>query len=171
MDIMDIKGLKTLNYIGTFLFRLLGSLPPLFILISAILYDRDSFAFPSIVMITVIWILAIIIIGEFLYRNTVWGLEDGNYDAAKTWIFIGIFAGIMGGIIPFIIFVISYVSFDEAVRRHENDPGKFNNLRKVNPITHCPGCTRQIPNDSKLCPYCGLVQSTVSPPKTPAYGQ
>jgi hypothetical protein len=156
---MDIKGLKTLNHIGTFVFRILGCVIPLFILIRFFIYDRDSYIFLTVVLLTNIWIIAVLILAELLYRNTVVGLEHGNYGSAKTWTLIGIFLGFIAGIVPFLIFIISYVSFDDAVRTKH-----FSNLNSKYPqqiiqIKNCYNCKRKIPFDSRLCSYCGSPQA------------
>jgi hypothetical protein len=55
------------------------------------------------------------------------------YDAAKKWILIGMLFGLVVGIIPFIIFLISYVSFDDALK-NSDDYQEF--LAKTRRTTH-----------------------------------
>jgi hypothetical protein len=164
---MDIKGLKTLNHIGTFLFRIFGCILPLYIMISYFIYHRDSYIFMTIILLTNIWIIVILVFAELLYRNTVVGLDQGKYESAKTWTFIGIFLGFIASIIPFIIFIISYVSFDDAIRTQHFGHSNYKYPQQLNQIKYCNNCKRQIPFDSRLCPYCGVQQSPIHPHKRP----
>ncbi len=159
---MDIKGLRTLNHIGTFLFRLIGCVIPLPILVGSIF--NENYVCISYV---IIWIILILITAELLFRFTVVGLDRGNYESAKFWTMIGIFVGIAGGIIPIIIFIISYVSFDDAIRTQQYGPAYQGYYRQPSPLKYCNSCRRQIPFDSKLCPYCGVRQITMKPYNKP----
>lgn len=159
---MDIRGLRTLNLLGTISFCLIG-----FLLASAQLYQIITIAyhFPdsdfSICMgLLALWYCIIIVFTICLYNYTVLGLDRGNYKVAKQWTLIGIFVGFAGGLIPLIIFIISYVSFDDAIRIAHSYPL----YPQPAPIRFCISCKRQIPLDSKLCPYCGVKQSAIPPP-------
>lgn len=122
---MELQSIRTLNLIGTILFGLFGSLIPLYYGFSFGLMfwyfpggDEDSTLFSICISIIVIWIVAIIILAIQLYRKTVVGLDKGEYESAKRWVIVGVILGfIFAGIIPFILFLISIVLFDEAVRR------------------------------------------------------
>ena len=165
---MDLKGLRTLNLVGTILFCLIGLFFMVAIFSNLIYYHYnapsqfgDSLEFSSRFIVTLIIILVIyFIITALLYRFTVLGLDRGEYKTAKRWTLIGIIVGLLGGIIPFIIFIISYVSFNEALRIHEmaqanyGYPGQPGMAQMYN----CVRCRRTIPADSRLCPYCGVKQ-------------
>jgi uncharacterized membrane protein len=132
---MDIKGLRTLNLVGTVLFCILGIISAAMIYIRTYLYMSapipwegpfgssesngvsDS-QFFSLMMLVILWLCVIIILTIILYIYTVKGLDRRRYKDAKFWTLIGCIFGLAGGIIPFIIFLISYVSFDDAVRTH-----------------------------------------------------
>lgn len=155
---MDIKGLRTLNHIGVFLFRLIGCIIPLPILVGS--YKSENYVWMSY---AIIWIILILITAELLFRFTVVGIDRGNYESAKFWTMIGIFVGVAGGIIPIIIFIISYVSFDDAIRAQQYGPAHYGYPQQPSPIKYCNSCRRQIPFDGKLCPYCGVRQITMQP--------
>jgi hypothetical protein len=159
---MDIKGLRTLNHIGVFLFRLIGCIIPLPLLVGSIFFRSYV-----VMSIAIIWIILILITAEILFRFTVVGIDRGNYGSAKFWTLIGIFVGIAGGIIPIIIFIISYVSFDEAIRTQIYGPHYYGYYQQPSSIKNCNGCRRQIPFDSKLCPYCGVQQIPMRPYNQP----
>jgi hypothetical protein len=110
-----------------------------------------------------IWLSVIFILGFLLFRYTVIGLDRGEYDKAKTWTLIGAIVGLLGGIIPFIVFIISYVSFDDAVQTYQMDKTLYENTQKQTQIRFCSGCRRKIPFDSRLCPYCGVRTSPTHP--------
>jgi hypothetical protein len=81
-----------------------------------------SGSFGHICMIVVlVWILISLFITYLLYVNTVLGIDHGDYKRAKRWTLIGTVFSIFlvpftVGIITLIIFLISYVSFDDALR-------------------------------------------------------
>jgi hypothetical protein len=166
---MDIKGLQTLNHIGTFVFRAFGCILPVYLMLVDFIYYSDSYIFIPGIIITNIWIIGIFILAEFLYKNTVVGLDYGDYESAKTWILIGIIIGFIGGIIPIIIFIISYVSFDDAVRTQYIDNSDYEYPQQLNQIRYCNNCKRQIPFDSRLCPYCGFQQVPANQNKIPIH--
>jgi hypothetical protein len=164
---VDVKGLRTLNLIGVIFYVIVGSL-------LALQYFYISFIFtasfrghynPTFILCGSIWFSAIVIFTLLLYHYTVLGLDRGEYQAAKTWTFIGIFVGVIGGIIPLIIYIISYVSFDDAVRTSQYGPAYY----PPTPIQNrpCIKCRRQIPLDSKLCPYCGVQQYKMQKSRPP----
>lgn len=108
--IMDMHGLRTLNLIGSLSFMLIGSL-------LAITQSTNIFMFPDSIFtpLFLIWIALIFIFGILIYRYTVLGLDRNESDLAKKWTLFGIIIGFMGGIIPQALFILSYVSFDNAV--------------------------------------------------------
>jgi hypothetical protein len=71
---------------------------------------------------------------------------------------IGIIVGFAGGIIPLIIFIISYASFDGAIRTQQYGQMQYGYQPYPIPTRYCIKCKRQIPPDSRLCPYCGALQ-------------
>ena len=157
---MDIKGLRTLNLIGTILFAIIGSIMVLvYTMWVNIIFNRtiltstasDS-GYNTCVVLIFIWFSILFIFESLLYKYTVIALDLGNYKQAKRWTLVGIIVGFAGGIVPLIIFIISYVSFDEAIR---NQP-KVHQYPSGN--RYCNRCGKKIPFDSKLCPYCGLKQ-------------
>jgi hypothetical protein len=72
-----------------------------------------------------LWLCIILIFTALLFNYTVLGLDRGNYKAAKSWTLAGIIVGFAGGILPLIIFIISYVSFDDAVRSSTMPPPPY----------------------------------------------
>jgi len=157
---MDIKGLRTLNLIGTILFAVIGSIMVfIYATIANLTFNRtiltstasDS-GYNTCIILIFIWFSIIFIFETMLYKYTVIGLDLGNYKQAKRWTLIGIIVGIAGGIVPLIIFIISYVSFDEAIRNQQN----IHQYPSEN--KYCNRCGKKIPFDSNLCPYCGLKQ-------------
>jgi hypothetical protein len=131
---MDVRGLRTLNLVGTILFCVIGLL-----IVSAYYYQLTRYSearneiremmsqeggsdstresqYSVCMGLLLLWLCIIIIFTLLLLNYTVFGLDRGNYSSAKSWTLVGIIVGFAGGIIPFIIFIISYVSFDDAVR-------------------------------------------------------
>ncbi len=161
---MDIKGLRTLNLVGTILYGLIG-----FLLASVYYYqiyevythfDKDLTECTTILLI---WLSLIIIFSNLLYLKTVVALDRGNYKTAKQWTLVGIIIGFMGGIIPLIIFIISYASFDDAIRTQFYGPVYHYYPQPQSQVRYCNNCRKQIPFDSKLCPYCGEQQAPIQP--------
>lgn len=156
---MDIKGLRTLNFIGTTLFGLIGGLLAFvnyYNYVSTMsLIEKD---YSLCWTLTIIWFCVLIIFTFLLYKYAVFSIDKGKYKTAKTWTLIGIIVGFAGGIIPFIIFIISYVSFDDAIRTQQYGPTYQGHYQQPSPIRYCDSCKRPIPFDSKLCPYCGMQQ-------------
>jgi hypothetical protein len=168
---MDVKGLRTLNLVGTILYGLIGTL-----LVSVYYYqayrvsthfDRDM---TQCTMIFIIWLVMLTFFTILLYINTVAALGRGNYKTAKRWTLVGIIIGFMGGIIPLIIFIISYVSFDEAIRPKQFGHPQMGYYPPPGQVRFCDRCRKQIPFDSKLCPYCGVQQTAPRPPQAPPQG-
>jgi hypothetical protein len=108
-----------------------------------------------------LWIIIIIIFTMALYNFAVRGLDKGNYKVAKNWTLVGIIVGFAGGIIPLIIFIISYVSFDDAIRNQQFGQMQYRYPSYPMPVRYCIKCKRQIPPDSRLCPYCGANQESM----------
>ena len=69
---------------------------------------------------TILWLILTIYIVVQLFRKAVLGLDKRIYDAAKNWTLIGMLFGLVVGVIPFIIFLISYVSFDDALKNSDD---------------------------------------------------
>jgi len=117
---MDIRGLRTLNLIGTAIFGIFSIMVPVvYLFIFGLIWwmAREGGFFTFCIAILVLWIVLIAFLTFELYRNTVVGLDEGNYERAKRWILIGMICGFLfgGGIITFVIFLISYISFDDAI--------------------------------------------------------
>jgi hypothetical protein len=178
---MDIKGLRTLNLVGTILFCIIG-----IVLVSAQYYQlsqyrevqreigdlmggtpdsdnsRDS-EYDFCIGLLILWLFIILIFTTLLFNYTVKGLDRGNYKAAKGWTLVGIIVGFAGGIIPLIIFIISYVMFDDAIRTEQFGRTYYGYPHPPYQFKDCNNCKKQIPSDSKLCPYCGVQQSPIQP--------
>jgi hypothetical protein len=165
---MDVKGLRTLNYIGTTLFGLIGGLLAFinyYNYVSSISFVEKDVSVCKI--LTIIWFCILISFTILLYKYAVYSLDRGEYRTAKTWTLIGVFVGFVGGIIPLIIFIISYVSFDDAIRTQQLDQTQYSHSQQISEIRYCNSCRRQIPIDSNLCPYCGVQQSPIHPHRKP----
>ncbi len=185
---MDIKGLRTLNLVGTILFCIIG-----ITLVSVQYYQlylyreaqreigdliggvggalesdnsRDS-KYAFCIGLLILWLFIIIIFTILFYIFIVKGLDRGNYKAAKEWTLVGIIVGFAGGIVPFIIFIISYVSFDGAIRNKQLDQTQYSYSQQFGQARYCKSCRKQIPFDSNLCPYCGVQQSPLNPYRKP----
>ena len=184
---MDIKGLRTLNLIGTILFGIFSILTPMFyfpifFFLSPIGNNQFTFVCMTIILI---WIIFIIYLVYLLYKNTVLGIDLGNLEAAKRWTMYGALLGLFlgGGLLTLIVFLISYVSFDEAIRPkyYYPPPGYYpyppppgygppnpqppgygpQNLHYPVQATQapvssdlCPSCRRPIQGNWKYCPTC-----------------
>jgi hypothetical protein len=178
---MDIKGLRSLNLVGTILFCIIGialvsvqyiqlsqyreaqrEIEDTMGIIAGSDNSRDA-EYNLCIGLLILWLITIVIFTIFLYNYTVLDLDRGNYKAAKQGTLEGIIVGFAGGIIPLIIFIISYVSFDDAVRTHKYGPAYYGPPQPQFQIGFCVGCKKQIPFDSKLCPYCGAKQPPIQP--------
>jgi len=156
---MNIKGLRTLNLLGTILFCLIGNL-------LAFVYYYNSFVTYRVfgedvticTILYLIWVCIILAFTVLFYKYTVLGLDNEEYQMAKRWTLVGVIVGFIGGIIPLIIFILSYASFDDAIRSQEMDQRYFYYPQQIGHFRYCNNCRRQIPFDSKLCPYCGVQQ-------------
>jgi hypothetical protein len=119
---MDIKGVRTLNLVGTIFFALFGiGMPLYYISISffffyAMPYDSDFI----IICYTAIvgWIVFIMFLTYMLYNKTVLGLDRHEYEDAKKWMLVGAILGFFfaGNVLTLIIFLVSIVSIDDALR-------------------------------------------------------
>jgi hypothetical protein len=157
---MDIHGLRTLNLIGTVLFFIFGMLLSFAYGFPFLIYMSSNGGFELLCgTMVLIWLCLIVILTTLFYKNTVLELDEENYDKAKHWTLIAVIFGWLGGIIPFIIFIISLVSFDDALRTQQSGPPVYYQYPPPQPfILLCNKCARPIPLDSKLCPYCGIKQ-------------
>ena len=117
---MDIHGIRTLNLVGTIIFAAYSLIVPIIgVFIFGFLVFLAPFNELSLICFAIL-LLWIVLIGFFtfkLYDNTVSGLDRGEYETAKRWIVYGAVMGFIfgGGWITLILFLISYISFDEAV--------------------------------------------------------
>lgn len=106
------------------------------------------------------WLVISIVITYLLFVNTVLGLDRGEYEKAKRWTLIGMIFSIFliffsVGIITLIIFLISYVSFDDALRPKLYYPPPYYAYPPQYPYAYAPGqpgpvAQVKIPN----CKYC-----------------
>jgi hypothetical protein len=108
--------------------------------------------------VLIVWLMIILIFTPLFYKYTVRDLDRGNYKVAKNWTLIGIIVGFAGGIIPLIIFIVSYASFDGALRTQQYGQMQYGYQPYPTPNRYCSECKKQIPPDSRLCPYCGAHQ-------------
>jgi hypothetical protein len=158
---MDVKGLRTLNLVGTILFCVIGLLIVSAYYIQLTRYSearneiehmlspeggpdstRESeYSFCKGLLL--LWLCIIIIFTLLLLNYTVFGLDRGNYTKAKSWTLIGIIVGFAGGILPLIIFIISYVSFDDAVRSKVMPPYPYQQAEPSGP------------GEALFCRFCG----------------
>jgi len=78
----------------------------------------NALEFPSRIVIFLIGLIFVYLVFTALFfRYTVISIDRGNYKQAKRWTFVGALFGLMiGYIIPFFFFLISYNSFDDAIR-------------------------------------------------------
>jgi Na+/proline symporter len=163
---MDIKGLRNLNLIGIIILCLFGLLFGYVVISSLFDYftnppsqlgysTEQSIRYTTLL---IIFLSIYILIPVLLYKFTVRGLDRGEYKSVKRWTFLGIFLGFFGGVIPPILFIVSYVSFEDAIRSQQNNHAHQNSYPRQIQARICNFCRRQIPNDSRLCPYCGRTQ-------------
>lgn len=123
-DQLDIKDLRRMNLVGTVFFALFGGMVVYGYFYSAYRMQKefpDYYDLSSNMRIIIIWLLIIVIFTFLLYKFTVKGLDRGNYKAAKRFTLVGIIVGIAGGVIPTIIFIKSYVSFDDAIKHRKTN--------------------------------------------------
>jgi hypothetical protein len=179
---VDIKGLRTLNLAGTILFGLFGIGIPLLYFFYLYVSSYSYMFFPYrrdltfCYSILIIWLVIVIFLTIFLYRNTVKGLDRGDYNSAKRWMIIGAIAGFIStglsaiGLITFLIFLIAFVSADEAIRSSYYPPPPRNYQYPSTPQygpqpppqystaearwSPCPSCGKKVASSWIACPYC-----------------
>jgi hypothetical protein len=122
---MDIRSLRTLCLVGTVLFGIFGIIIPVFYFIMFLPFigfmfsesgSGDYIMFCSIILLC--WIIVIVFLVYMLYQNTVLGLDRKDYVVAKRWMMIGAICGFVfgGGVITLVIFLIAYISIDDAIK-------------------------------------------------------
>jgi hypothetical protein len=116
---MDLKGIRTLNLIGTILFPLFSFgivliYLPFFLFTPG--FQIDEF-FNLYFGFAAVWIVIIIFLTYMLYHNTVEGLDRKQFHQAKRWSLVGTFSGFFlgGGPIVVIIFYVSYTVIHEEM--------------------------------------------------------
>jgi hypothetical protein len=190
---MDIKGIRTLNLVGTILFGLFGVLTPIaymgYLFFGFWMFFEDQFGLLCLTII-VCWIIFVLFITYMLYQNTVVAIDKRKFQLAKRWVLYGAIAGfflgggVSVGIITLIIFLISYVSFDDALRPriyypppgypyppppgygpagqppaygpYGQPPAYSPSLQQNVPLgkNKCPKCGRMVEENWKHCPNC-----------------
>lgn len=108
-----------MNLVGTIFFALFGSIGVASIFNSYYSIQRQfpKYDFSGTLNLAIILLCIVVIFTILLYRFTVIGLDRGNYKGAKFFTLIGILVGWIGWIIPSIVFIKSFLSFDEAIGR------------------------------------------------------
>jgi len=116
---MDLQTIRTLNKVGSILFGILGSfIPILYSGIFGFILFMEGGGFAMVcITIMIVWLFFIIFMAYMLYQKTVVALDRGEYDTVKTWMIGGAILGFIfgGGIITLAIFLIAYVSFNDAL--------------------------------------------------------
>lgn len=156
---MDIHSIRTLNLAGTVIFGIFGILLPTVYLVifGFIAWVAPGGSFLMLcVVILIVWIAFIAYLAYSLYNNTVIGLDKGDYETAKRWTLYGLILGFLfgGGIITFVIFLISYISFDDALYpKHYYYPPPYYPYPPQYP--YGPPHSPQYPMPSYPCTTCG----------------
>ncbi len=122
---MDLHGIRTLNLVATILFGIVSVIIPMiyFPVFGFMFFMSGNSLLSSVCfVILLVWIIGMILLTYYMFTNTVRTIDNGEYDIAKRWTLYAAIKGfIFGlgsvGIIVLILFIISYVSFDEAIRR------------------------------------------------------
>jgi hypothetical protein len=179
---MDLKGIRTLNLIGTILFPLFSIgivliYLPFFLIIPGL--QIDEFLNIYFFSFAAVWIVIIIFLTYMLYRNTVEGLDRKQFHQAKRWSLVGTFSGFFlgGGPIVVIIFYISFTVIHEEIHPRYHFPpfgyypppygygGSYPQpqqpLQYQQPYSQypsngmsCPNCGKPIEENWKYCPNC-----------------
>ena len=79
---MDLRGVRTLNLIGTFLLALIGIFTPLFYGVATgfLFFMIPNAAFAGICLIVILaWMIVVIVIVYNVSNNTVLGINRGEY--------------------------------------------------------------------------------------------
>lgn len=118
---MDLGTIRTLNLVGTILFALFGVLTPLIylgIFGMALVFGSEAGLFAICLTILIVWIIIVVYLAYMLYQNTVKAMDSGNYELVKRWTLYGMILGFLlgGGILTLALFLISYISIDDALR-------------------------------------------------------
>ena len=68
--------------------------------------------------VLIVWIIIVGYFAYLLYKNTVVAMDNGNYELVKRWTLYGMIVGFLfgGGILTCALFLISYISIDDALR-------------------------------------------------------
>lgn len=172
---MDVKGIRTLNLIGTILFALFSiAMPMIYIpFILFVSFNENNDFMLVFLTIMICWIIFIIYITCMLYRNTVLGMDLGHFEEAKKWVLYGIVLAIVPAfnLIVLIIFLVSYVSIEDAIRPkyYPPPPGYYPPPPYYETAYHptgpqyqqssqvsgfCPKCRRPVEANWKYCINC-----------------
>jgi hypothetical protein len=123
---MELSTIRSLNVIGSILFGIFGGLIAVYIgfWFSFLLWiptgsggpEFETFTFICLTML-LLYVFLIVFLAITLYRNTVKALDEGDFVRAKRWSLYGAILGMIfgGGLITFILFILAYVFFDEAL--------------------------------------------------------
>jgi hypothetical protein len=78
---------------------------------------RTSSEFMICFTIFLVYIILMITLILIIYRNTVKALDNGDFERSKRWTIYAAILGMIfgGGIITFLIFILAYLFFDEAL--------------------------------------------------------
>lgn len=123
---MELSTVRSLNVIGCILFGIFGGLIAVYIgfifsFAFWLPFGREESEFSTFAMvcltILLLYIFLIVFLAITLYRNTVKALDEGDFVRAKRWSLYGAILGLIfgGGLITFILFILAYVFFDEAL--------------------------------------------------------
>ena len=118
----------------------------------------EGILFSLCLTVLCVWIIIIAFLAFKIYQNTVLGLDRGDFLTAKNWTLYGAIIGfIFGGFnwIILIIFLISYVSFDDALfpkPYYYAPPGYY---PYQPPYSYGPPYPPQQPTGINPCPRCG----------------
>lgn len=118
---MDLGTIRMLNLAGSIIFGIFGILTPLLYLGvfgMAFVMGTETGLFAVCLTVIIAWIIVVAYLTYMLHRNTVVELDKGNYEVVKRWTMYGMIIGFLlgGGIITFALFLISYISIDDALR-------------------------------------------------------
>jgi len=123
---MELSTVRSLNVVGCILFGIFGVLISAYIgfwlsFLFWIPFGREDTSFSTFAMvcftILILYIFLIVFLAITLYRNTVRTIDEGDFVKAKRWTLYGAILGMFlgGGILTFLLFILSYVFFDEAL--------------------------------------------------------
>jgi len=122
---MDLHTARTMNMLGTALLGIIGLLVPagyMFLFGVILLFDGADPLAAACFTIFICWIVFVIVLTYFMYKNSVKAIDQGDFETAKRWSLYGLVIGVVLGIgfagffIIVIFFLLSFITLNDHLK-------------------------------------------------------